>query len=157
MEPELQSLALSLTEAALRNTAASVADRIGVATARKKNDETIRVLEEIVNELIDDKSELVRIANAYEEELVAQRISPENIEYITTHILPVIERLMTTAGGGGTSPAAAQQFMNLVKPLLSVETVTVLQLVGFNFQKGIGGPLTELVRQLILARAPRQE
>jgi hypothetical protein len=31
--------------------------------------------------------------------------------------------------------------------------VTVLQLVGFNFRKAIGEPLTELIARLILAQA----
>jgi hypothetical protein len=31
--------------------------------------------------------------------------------------------------------------------------VTVLQLVGFNFRKAIGEPLTELIARLILAKA----
>ncbi len=43
--------------------------------------------------------------------------------------------------------------INVVKPILSVETVTVLQLIGFNFRKAIGEPLTELVSRLILAQS----
>jgi hypothetical protein len=43
--------------------------------------------------------------------------------------------------------------MEIIKPLLSVETLTVLQLLGFNFKQAIGEPLTELVAGLIAAKA----
>ena len=39
-------------------------------------------------------------------------------------------------------------------PLLSVEMITVLQLVGFNFKKAIGEPLTLLLQKLITSQAP---
>lgn len=75
MDPQLQTLTVQLAEVTIRNTAGSIADRITAAKARKKDGETIVELEEIINGLVSDKSELVRIAQAYEEEFVAQRIS----------------------------------------------------------------------------------
>ena len=44
--------------------------------------------------------------------------------------------------------------IDLVEPLLSAKTVTVLQLLGFNFKRAIGEPLTELVSRAILAKSP---
>lgn len=151
MDAELQQLTVKLAETAVRNSAGAVADRIGAARARKKDQETIVELEEIVNELIADKSELVRIAQAYEQEMVAQRISASDVEYITANIVPVITQLMesTTDDEGQES---VQEMVNLIRPILSVETVTVLQLIGFNFRRAIGEPLTELVSRLILSR-----
>ncbi len=84
MDPELQALGIQLADATVRNTAGAVADRINAARAKKKDIETIAELEEIVNNLISDKAELVRIAQAYEQELVAQRISPADVQYITS-------------------------------------------------------------------------
>jgi hypothetical protein len=155
MDPELQTLAVQLADAALRNTAATVADRIGAAKARRKNEDTIAELEEIVTGLVSDKSELVRIAQAYEEELVAQRISASDIEYISTNFVPILQRLMESAASErGEDTASIQAMIELLQPILSVETVTVLQLIGFNFRKAIGEPLTSLVNQLISSRSP---
>lgn len=42
-----------------------------------------------------------------------------------------------------------------MKPFLSVETVNVLQLLGFNFRKAIGEPLTALCESLILTQVSR--
>lgn len=124
------------------------------AKARKKDPETIAELEEIINGLLSDKSELVRIAQAYEEELVAQRISAADIEYISNNLVPLIRRLIESAATSeGQGPVVTQEATDLVQPLLSVETVTVLQLVGFNFRKAIGEPLTELISRLILSKA----
>lgn len=43
----------------------------------------------------------------------------------------------------------------MMKPLLSVETANVLQLLGFNFRRAIGEPLTTLCEKMILSRVDR--
>ena len=150
----MQNLGIQLADVAVRNTAATIADRVAALRAKKKSDESIAELEQMVYELIDDKSELVRIAKAFEERLVAQRLSSTDVEYISTNVVPVLQQLAQSAGAASTDP---NEIIELLKPLLSVETVTVMQLVGFNFSKAIGEPLTDLVRRLILARAPDSE
>lgn len=146
MDPELTALGLQLANTAVRNSATTVAERISAARTRKRDQETIAELEEIVNELVADKAELIRIAQAYEEEFVTQRLSSENVEYIIRSIVPVLERLMAESG----DEASVQKMMELLQPILSVETLTVLQLVGFNFKRAIGEPLTEVLHQKIM-------
>jgi hypothetical protein len=154
MDPELTALGLQLANTAVRNSASTVAERISSARTRKRDQETIAELEDIVNELVADKAELIRIAQAYEEEFVTQRLSPENVEYIIRSIVPVLEGLMAESG----DEAAVQKMMELVQPILSVETLTVLQLVGFNFKRAIGEPLTEVLHQkIMLLTKPAQQ
>lgn len=155
MDPELTQLSLQLANTAVRNSASAVAERINSARTRKRDQETIAELEEIVNELVADKAELVRIAQAYEEEFVAQRLSPENVEYIIGSVVPVLERLVAESG----DETAVQKMMDLLQPVLSVETLTVLQLVGFNFKRAIGEPLTEVLHQriMLLAKGTQQQ
>lgn len=154
MDPELTALGMQLANTAVRNSASTVAERIGAARTRKRDQETIAELEEIVNELVADKAELVRIAQAYEEELVTQRLSPENVEYIIRSVVPVLERFMAESG----DEAAVQKMMEVLQPILSVETLTVLQLVGFNFKRALGEPLTEVLHQkiMLLAKTAQQ-
>ena len=147
VDPQFQALGVQLADAALRNGASAITSRIGASKAKKRDQETIAELEEIVGELLADKNELVRIAQAYEQELVAQQISADDIEYISTNFVPLLKELMEKAGTSG------QEVIDLIQSILSVETVTVLQLIGFNFRKGIGEPLTELARRAILSRA----
>ena len=151
MDPQLHALGLQLADVAVRNTAGAVADRITAAKARRRNEETIAELEEIVSGLIADKSELVRIAQALEEEFVAQRIADDDVEYINANIVPVLTKLAESQSG---DPDEVQQFLDIVQPILKPETLTVLQLLGFNFRRAIGEPLTQLLRSMILAQAP---
>jgi hypothetical protein len=154
LDPQVEALTLQLANTAARNTAASIVDRITVSKRTKKEQETITELEEIVNGLLSDKSELVLIAQAYEQELIAQRISESDIKYISTKFVPLLRKLAESAAASeGQDVTEAQQIIDLIQPLLSVEMVTVLQLLGFNFRKAVGEPLTELVSRLILSKA----
>ena len=40
----------------------------------------------------------------------------------------------------------------MIKSLLSKETLKIMQILGFNFKKAIGEPLTELVAALIYSK-----
>ncbi len=96
---------------------------------------------------------MVQIAQAYEQEFVAQQISQEDIEYITKSFIPVLKKLIEQTSSGENSAAAAniENAIDVLTPLLSVEMLTVLQLVGFNFKKFItskapADPQSELER-----------
>ena len=156
VDPQIADLGIRLGETAIRNTAGAIADRIQTAKAKRSDKETINELEEIINSLISDKNELVQIAQAYEQEFVAQQISEEDIEYITTSFIPVLKDLIEQTSSGENSAAAAniEEAIDVLTPLLSVETLTVLQLVGFNFKKAIGEPLTLLLQKFITSKAP---
>jgi len=154
MDQDLQALAIRLAESVVRNTAGAIADRVNTIKTNRNAAQQVAELEQIVNDLISDKTELVRIAQAYENELVAQRISADDVEYITTHLVPVIKKLVESAPDSGQSTQSSEM-MDLLEPILSVETVTVLQLLGFNFRSAIGQPLTNLVSNAILAKTPQ--
>ncbi len=52
---------------------------------------------------------------------------------------------------------AVQRMVELLQPIFSVETLTVLSLVGFNFKRAIGEPLTEVLHQkIMLAKITQQ-
>jgi len=149
MDPEFQSLTLQLADAAIRNSAREIIERVSVLRVKKKDQETIAEMDQIINDLIADKSEILRIAQAYQDELVAQRISDENVEFITTNIIPVFKTLIESASADDPQAANTEKMLRLMTPLLSVETVTILQLLGFNFRTAIGQPLTDLVGNAI--------
>lgn len=149
LDPQVTALGVQLADVAVRNTVAAVSGRIKTAKAKKQDAETINALTEIVNDLLADRNDLVQIARGYEQVLDAQRISEEDITYITQSIVPIIKKLAAVGGDG-----EIDQMIDLLIPILSVETITVLQLLGFNFKKAIGEPLTDLVSQLIGSKAP---
>ena len=149
LTPEITALGVRLAEAVARNAAAAVGSKVSAIRARKLDQAAMNELIELVNDLIADKNELIGIAQAFEQELVAQQISEGDIDYITTRLLPVVERLSGFAEGSD-----AAETVDLVKSIVSVETLTIMQLIGFNFRKAVGEPLTVLVERLILSQAP---
>lgn len=125
-----------------------IQDKVTSARASRDAEGRAQALEQIVNDLIEDKNELTRIAQAYQQELVAQRLTPGDVQYIATTVVP----LLTTLAGASDDEEEAEKSKQQIEtfaPLLSVETVNVLQLIGFNFRQGIGAPLTRRVRDLI--------
>lgn len=149
----LAELGVKLTESAVRNTAGTISDKISSIKAKRDDRQTVRELEDIINTLLDDKSELVRIAQTYEQELVSQKISDEDIEYITTKLIPLTETFIEKTEDE-KERAKSQENLDMVKAVLSKETITVMQLIGFNFKKAIGEPLTSLIRRLIESKMP---
>lgn len=159
MNPENQilvDLATKLTESAVRNTAGAVIDKVTAVKAKRDDKQTIRELDDIINSLLDDKGELVRIAQAYEQELVSQKISDSDIEYITNTLVPLIEQFVNNIGDE-TERAKSQALLSSIKSVISKEMITIMQLVGFNFKQAIGQPLTVLVRKTIESNMPTDD
>ncbi len=147
VDPEVAELTVRLGEIAARSSVTSIRTRIAATKAARRDQETIEVLDEIVDELIRDRSEILGIAQAFEDQLVAERISDEDIEFITTELAPRIEQLARLAGQ--TPPEKIQELREVIDALVTQETVKILQLLGFNFREAIGRPLTELVARRI--------
>lgn len=149
---ELIKASIELGKFLVQNTSQTIMDRKKLAKAKDSNEETINSLEEIINGLIAEKNQLIEIAQIYDEHLVAQKISKEDIDYITNSILPLLESILekdeTDEG------IKNKENLELLKPLLSAETFNILQLLGFNFKQAIGEPLTILVNKLIISNAP---
>ena len=140
-------LAANLVEASARNTASYITDKVKTIKAKQDDKETIVELEEIISNLLNDKMEIQRIAQSYEQELLAQKITEKDIEYITDNLLPILSHLI---------PDDKSININQLKSILSVETLTIMQLLGFNYKKAIGEPLTLLVKKSIEAKVPAE-
>lgn len=150
IDPEITAVLARLTEVTARNTVGAITTRVATAKATKQHEAIVSELSEIINQLVEDRVELVGIATTLREQLVAQRVTADEIEYITEKLIPAVEKLAGLAGEDHVEAVAA------VSALVSVETLTVLQLVGFNFKAAIGEPLTKVTEALILDLAPGQ-
>lgn len=149
---ELMKLSVNFASVLTRNTAQAIIDKIKTAKTTGDRDQVIRNLEEIINDLISDKNELIQIVQAYEEKLIMQKISNEDIEYITENIIPLLERLLQE--NPDEEAESARNTLNIIKAILSKETLNILQLLGFNFKQAIGEPLTQLVSAIITSKIP---
>jgi hypothetical protein len=155
---DIADLGARLSDATVRNTAGAIRDKVKAIKTNREQRAQIQELEEIIDDLIDDKHELKQIAEAYQEEFVAQQISQEEIEYITQTLIPVLRELVAQTSGDGNNAAAnavsLEKSLDMLESLLSVEMLTVLQLVGFNFKQAVGEPLTLLLQKFILSKVP---
>jgi len=132
----LAAIGIELTTLAAKNTAAIVSDKIRQAKSNRDLKKQNAELRDIINDLLSDKADLVRIAQTYQQELVSQEITDKDISYITKHLIPILRRFV---------PAEQSKTIEQLQTAFSKETLTILQLVGFNYKKAIGEPLTELV------------
>ncbi|WP_303860660.1 hypothetical protein [Alkalibaculum bacchi] len=159
LENQAILLGAKLTEIAIRNTTETIINKVSAVKAKKDDKETINVLEEIINDLIKDKNDLVQVSRAYEEEFIMRKISEDDLVYITENLIPVLNELFITLMGFKTIDdentlkiEEIQSLMKILHPILSTETLKILQLLGFDFKSAIGEPLTELLRNLILSK-----
>src|SRR5690606_41285766 len=94
VEAELLKLGMKLASYVGKGSVQSIQDRIKRARAENDKDDTINQLNEIISELIQEKSELIALAQAYDEQLSMRKISDSEVEYITENIIPIIEKLV---------------------------------------------------------------
>jgi hypothetical protein len=152
ISPEVLQLGTKLADSMARNGAAMISDKIRAVRASARQADVIAGLEEIISDLLDDKSELTRIAQSYQSELVSQQLTSGDVRYIADTVFPLLEAM---AGAGSDEDSEKLKQLEAMKPLLSVETVNVLQLLGFNFRRAIGEPLTTLCESRILSPVSR--
>lgn len=132
-----------LTVLAVKNTAGAVIDRVRTIKSKKDLNEQNIELIQIINDLIEDKNELIMVANTLKENLVSERITDEEIKYITETLLPMLKQFMSS------DPVNYE----IIAKVLSKDSLSVLQLLGFNFKQAIGDPLTILMRDFIISKS----
>ncbi|MBD8728260.1 hypothetical protein [Frigoribacterium sp. CFBP 13707] len=160
--PELIGVGVRLTETAARNGASFIQDRITQLRASGEQSKVIAGLEEIIQSLMSDKNDLTRIAQTYQAELVSQQLNAGDVQYIASTIIPILESFAgpATSDGEGGEPVVENSMrknIETLRPLLSAETVNILQLLGFNFRRAIGEPLTKLSESAILSNVNNSE
>ena len=88
---ELLGLGTTLTELAVKGTATMITNKIK-AIKDEKNVEKIRnTYDEIINQLLNEREEAVRIAQAYKSELEKVVISDEDIEHLHNTVSRILE------------------------------------------------------------------
>lgn len=152
---ELLGLAGSLTELAVKGTATAVSNKIKTVMNEKNVEKLRTTYDEIVNELLNEREEAVRIAQAYKSELDKVVISDEDITHLHNTVSRILELLKGSSVGIIEKDSAAFKQIEAyeqIKELISVDTLKTMQLLGFNYKYAIGEPLTLLVRNLILSK-----
>lgn len=151
--PELLQASAQLGKFITQQSTLAIRDKIKVSKETKNDKEKINVLEEIIQELLAEKNQLIQIAQVYDEQMVAQKISEEDIDYITGNLFPLLEKLIDNTDDHDEAEKNRKN-LETFKPLLSKETFNIFQLLGFNYKRALGEPLTELVNGMIVSQKP---
>ena len=147
LTPEMITLGTELASIAGRKSVEAIFDKIRTVKKKGDKDEIISNLEDIINYLISYKNRLIQISQAYEENLITQKITQEEIDYITNSIIPLLEEFLKQSSQDDSRKI--QDGINAIKPILSKEIFNIMQILGFNFKEAIGEPLTELLAAFI--------
>lgn len=147
---ELLGLGVSLTELALKGTATAISSKIKAIKDEKNVDNVRTTYDEIINELLSEREEAVRIAQAYKSELEKVVISDEDIQHLHNTVTRILELIKKSQGNSDVNNQI--QAYEQIKELISVDTLKTMQLLGFNYKAAIGEPLTLMLRNFILSK-----
>lgn len=147
---ELLGLGVALTELAVKGTATAISSKIKTVKEEKNVDKVRATYDEIINELLSEREEAVRIAQAYKSELEKVVISDEDIQHLHNTVTRILELVKKSQGNGDVNNQI--QAYEQIKELISVDTLKTMQLLGFNYKAAIGEPLTLMLRNFILSK-----
>lgn len=136
-------MGVALSELAIKRTTTNVTNKIKNVKEEKNCEKLRSVYDEIVNEILLERDEAVRIAQAYKSEIDRIVINDDDIAHLHNTISDVLDLLKKL------SPEMDVQSFEVFKDLISVDTLKTMQLVGFNYKVAIGEPLTELCANAI--------
>ena len=144
----------------VKGTATAVSSKIRAIKEEKNIDKIRNTYDEIINELLNEREEAVRIAQAYKSELEKVVISDEDIQHLhntVSRILEIIKEIQISSvkshGPEAINAVKAQvESYEQIKELISVDTLKTMQLIGFNYKAAIGEPLTLMLKNLILSK-----
>lgn len=138
-------LGVSLATLAAKGTPAVIAAKVKSIKEIKSANEVRAAYDELLSELLQERSEAILIAQAYKDALERVQISDEDIESLDKTIGRVLDILGI---GSDSDDDGEQQSQRLVleqfRELIAADTLKTLQLIGFNFKAAIGEPLTRL-------------
>ena len=100
---------------------------------------------EIINDLLRDKEDLSIIAREYKQSYEQITICDKDIEYLHRTIKKAIETLSPFFG----EDIETDDSLNTFVELINKDTLKTMQLLGFNYKKAIGDPLTEVCSDVI--------
>ena len=155
----LAEMGISLTTLAVKGTATAINSKIKSIKDEKNLEKVRNTYDEIISELLSEREEAVRIAQAYKTELDRIIISDEDIQHLHNTVSRVLEIIKSfqllsamSKGEEEVQKVTAQvSSYEQLKELISVDTLKTMQLFGFNYKAAIGDPLTKICANAITA------
>ena len=102
--------------------------------------------EQLVNDLLDNKNKLELTARNYKERLEQMTISDSDIESLHNTVSTVIKLVRPLSQSENEND---EKSIDIVLDLLNSDTLKTLQLLGYNYKKAIGEPLTQITANFL--------
>ena len=102
--------------------------------------------EQLVNDLLDNKNKLELTARNYKERLEQVTISDSDIESLHNTVSTVIKLVRPLSQSENEND---EKSIDIVLDLLNSDTLKTLQLLGYNYKKAIGEPLTQITTNFL--------
>ena len=134
---------VSLAELAVKGTASAVNKKIRAVKDVKDAEKLRTTYDSLINEVLQEREEAVRIAQAYKAELDRIVISDDDINHLHATVSKLLDIIKAF------SPGTPIDSFEAIKELISVDTLKTMQLLGFNYKAAIGEPLTNLCANAI--------
>lgn len=149
MEPHiteaLVKAGIELGTLTFKGTTTLVNSKIQSLKEERNADKLRNTYDEIVNELLSEREQAIRIAQAYKEEYEKVNIDDKDIEYLHN----TLERVISLLSSFIRVEDNKENSMKQLVALLNKDTLKTMQLLGFNYKEAIGEPLTEVCSNAI--------
>ena len=129
--------ATELAVLATKGIAETVSNRFKVIRQKKDINSICNDYEELINSLVSDRANAIAIAQGYQEQLNRYEITDDDIRHLQKTVEEVLGLLKQI------TPDLNIQSFEVLKSLISVDTLKAIQLLGFDYREGIGRPLTQ--------------
>lgn len=162
MKEVMAGLATQLAALIGNETVTAVNSKIAAMKTEKDIGKVKQNYENILNGLLNERAEALRIAQAYRDELEKVEISDEDIEHLhntVERLIEIIKDFLIKQNNGEDNQEIQEQISSFeqIKELISVDTLKTMQLLGFNYKQAIGDPLTMILRNFILSKVPTSD
>lgn len=157
--------ATTLTEVAARNTYEWVTTKRRQARENKDAKEQKETYEEIIETLLQEKTDLQNAAHQYKNLYEQITIEDKDIQYLKATIERVFELLSPKEEDAENEDELEKirkdrENFEMAIGVIDIDTLKTMQLLGFNYKEAIGQPLTRACAGLIynkLGGIPPQE
>ncbi|MBQ8999160.1 MAG: hypothetical protein IJ086_10815 [Clostridium sp.] len=145
----LEEISKSLSALSANGTVTATEAKIRALQVERDIEKIRNQYDDIINSLIAERAEAIRIAQVYKNELERYEISDKDIQHLHKTIELVLDIIKQM------SPQTDIQIYQQLKDLICVDVLKSIQLLGFNYKEAIGEPLTELCASAILRKISR--
>lgn len=148
----LAELEASLAMLAAKGTAKAVTAKINGLRQERSVEAVRNAYDEIVNELLEERSKAILLAQTFKDELDRVEIDEEGIKSLDNTIGRVFEVIKQIPGVLDSDPekkSDQEEAFEQLRALISADTLRTMQLLGFNYKAAIGEPLTEICANAI--------